>query len=229
MVTLGAEGQKIVTIVCFDQFFSPPITNTTSTTTQGDREREMSIPVAPSNDRFTSNVAMTQMNFAEYLAFPLFLVLIQIFPSLEPLGRFIARNVGHWGQIRVNELVAAVQLEENKIAAAEFGEVLAGSTGAVGVAGGGAAGAASGAGAAGGGGGGNGDHVFRARGSTRSHTREMSLTGDGAKKRGVDLLEGMMEGERMECAALLKRGPDIDVMLTNALESLIVLNSTADV
>jgi hypothetical protein len=41
---------------------------------QGDRERERGLPVAPMYDRAAANVPVTQMNFAEYLAFPLFLV-----------------------------------------------------------------------------------------------------------------------------------------------------------
>jgi len=41
---------------------------------QGDRERDLGLPVAPMYDRTITNVPVTQMNFAEYLAFPLFLV-----------------------------------------------------------------------------------------------------------------------------------------------------------
>jgi hypothetical protein len=52
------------------------------------------------------------MNFEEHLAFPLFLVLIELFPSPEPIGRFITKNVGHWSHIRVEELVADVAKQQ---------------------------------------------------------------------------------------------------------------------
>jgi len=81
-----------------------PLSAPTLSHHQGDRERDLGLPVAPMYDRTTANVASTQMNFAEYLAFPLFLILIEIFPALEPVGRYLTSNIGHWATIRAHEL-----------------------------------------------------------------------------------------------------------------------------
>jgi len=130
---------------------------------QGDKERELGMQVAPMYDRRAGNVAMTQVNFAEYLVFPLLLVLTEIFPSLEPVARFLTANVANWSELRAREIEA----EHSKAA-------------------------------------------LKAQGHG-------SMAASSASE--LPPLPPAVESEVKE---LRKRGPELDIVLTNALKSLIV-------
>ena len=44
------------------------------------------------------------MNFIEFMVFPLYSSLIMLFPTLSPACENLARNVGTWGNKRIQEL-----------------------------------------------------------------------------------------------------------------------------
>jgi len=72
--------------------------------TQGEREKDLGLPVSPFMDKDLTNIATLQMNFIEFMVFPLYSSLIMLFPTLSPACENLARNVGTWGNKRIQEL-----------------------------------------------------------------------------------------------------------------------------
>lgn len=63
---------------------------------QGDREREEGRKVAPHLDRNVSSTAKTSANFIDFMAVPLYEVVVRMFPSMEPLLGNMAENKRRW-------------------------------------------------------------------------------------------------------------------------------------
>jgi hypothetical protein len=87
-----------------DEFFS-----------QGEKERELGFDVIPAFDKTVASVPNIEMNFGEFFYFPLLLLMIEIFPSLEPMGRNLANNITNWAQLRINELMNEHTVEMKKL------------------------------------------------------------------------------------------------------------------
>ena len=87
--------------------------------TQGDREREEGLPVAAMFDRGQNSVALGQLNFSEHLAMPLFSVLAEIFPPVEPLCSNLLKNMEKWATIRNEEIQDQQKLNPASRAVAE--------------------------------------------------------------------------------------------------------------
>ena len=79
----------------FDQvfiYFYTPITMK-----QGDKERNLSIPVSHLCDRYTTNIAKSQLGFIDFVVAPLFGLLTQIMPKIDITG--FETNKGKWKEL----------------------------------------------------------------------------------------------------------------------------------
>ena len=63
---------------------------------QGDKERELGIPVQMLNDREKVNIPNSQVGFIEFVVAPLIVGTVKIFPPLYEMSREIHRNLCHW-------------------------------------------------------------------------------------------------------------------------------------
>ena len=63
---------------------------------QGDREKELGIPVQPLNDRTVVNVAQSQMGFIEFVVAPLEILKLKLFPAFAPNCRYLVGNMVQW-------------------------------------------------------------------------------------------------------------------------------------
>merc|ERR1711953_582532 len=70
---------------CLEEFFI-----------QGDREKELSLPVQPINDRQKVNCPLAQVGFIEFLVAPLALILVKIFPPYVACAEQLLNNLGSW-------------------------------------------------------------------------------------------------------------------------------------
>ncbi|KAG2425824.1 hypothetical protein HXX76_013449 [Chlamydomonas incerta] len=67
---------------------------------QGDRERQLGLPISPLFDRAKQGVSKSQVGFYDFVALPLVHALSSAFPGSKPLMRCLLRNYNHW---RVSE------------------------------------------------------------------------------------------------------------------------------
>jgi len=77
---------------CLDEFFL-----------QGDREKQLAIPVQPLNDRTTVNKATSQISFIEYMIVPLEAAKVKLFPSLHEPTTFLKCNLEEWFRLWIEE------------------------------------------------------------------------------------------------------------------------------
>jgi len=70
---------------CLEEFFE-----------QGDREKELGVPVQFLNDRDKLNKPNSQIGFIEFVIAPFFMAQIHLWPQLGELGYNLANNMGRW-------------------------------------------------------------------------------------------------------------------------------------
>ncbi|KXZ51687.1 hypothetical protein GPECTOR_11g138 [Gonium pectorale] len=88
---------------------------------QGDRERELSLPISPLFDRAKQGVSKSQVGFYEFVALPLVHALGSAFPGSQPLVRCFVSNYNHW---RVVDGQPPVELPKSKSGRGAEGPVL---------------------------------------------------------------------------------------------------------
>lgn len=82
-----ALAQKLA-YLCMDEFFA-----------QGDKEKELGIPVQILNDRDKVNRANSQIGFQEFMLAPFVEALVLIFPPLDNLAFNLGKNIQMWETI----------------------------------------------------------------------------------------------------------------------------------
>lgn len=75
-------------LVCLEEFFA-----------QGDREKELGIPVQFLNDREKLNKPNSQIGFIEFMIVPFLVAQLRVFPGLKPLGENLVKNIANWEEI----------------------------------------------------------------------------------------------------------------------------------
>ncbi|GFR47060.1 hypothetical protein Agub_g8745 [Astrephomene gubernaculifera] len=63
---------------------------------QGDRERQLGLPISPLFDRAKQGVSKSQVGFYDFVALPLVHALSSAFPGCQPLMRCFLANYNHW-------------------------------------------------------------------------------------------------------------------------------------
>jgi hypothetical protein len=91
--------------VCLEEFFN-----------QGDREKELGIPVQMLNDRNRVNRPWSQIGFLEFMIVPLNVGLVKLFPSLFELSENLQANIHGWHNMWIEETRPAED-EAEKVAA----------------------------------------------------------------------------------------------------------------
>ncbi|CAE7454798.1 PDE9A [Symbiodinium natans] len=79
---------KKLAYLCMDEFFA-----------QGDREKELEIPVGMLNDRDKVNRANSQIGFIEFMIAPFIEALVSIFPGLDDLAANTSQNIENWARL----------------------------------------------------------------------------------------------------------------------------------
>jgi len=77
---------------CLQEFFA-----------QGDREKQLGLPVQILNDRATVNTAVSQINFIEFMIIPLEAAKVKLFPSLCEPTTFLKCNLEEWFRLWTEE------------------------------------------------------------------------------------------------------------------------------
>jgi len=77
---------------CLDEFFS-----------QGDREKELGIPVQMLNDRCKVSRPSSQIGFLEFMIVPLQVGLVRLLPPLHELAEHLQANLQHWHEAWVQD------------------------------------------------------------------------------------------------------------------------------
>jgi hypothetical protein len=171
-------------------------------------------------------------------------VLAEIFPALSPLARYLTSNVGKWADLRVAELHAQAAAAQSAV---QQSRLAGGTRGAVGTRDGSgfsnkrgsvennsgfAEGSFEHAGAYDdskddGGGDGGGD-VDGGDGGGDDGGGDDGVGGGPNPPHAPNQSGGIPAGMQLEIDGLLARGPAADQMLTDALETLIVLRTESD-
>ncbi|GIL58437.1 hypothetical protein Vafri_13573 [Volvox africanus] len=66
---------------------------------QGDKERQLGIPISPLFDRSKQGVSKSQVGFYEFVALPMVHALCSAFPGTSTLMRCFLRNYNHWRSV----------------------------------------------------------------------------------------------------------------------------------
>ncbi|PNG99763.1 cAMP-specific 3',5'-cyclic phosphodiesterase 4A, partial [Tetrabaena socialis] len=66
---------------------------------QGDRERQLGLPISPLFDRAKQGVSKSQVGFYDFVGLPLAHALSSAFPGTLPLMRCFATNYNHWRSV----------------------------------------------------------------------------------------------------------------------------------
>ncbi|GIL81435.1 hypothetical protein Vretifemale_10473, partial [Volvox reticuliferus] len=66
---------------------------------QGDRERELGLPISPLFDRAKQGVGKSQVGFYDFVALPLAHALSSAFPGAQPLMQCFLVNYNHWRSV----------------------------------------------------------------------------------------------------------------------------------
>jgi len=77
---------------CLEEFFA-----------QGDREKELGIPVQFLNDREKLNRPNSQIGFIEFMIAPLYTATLRVFPNLKELGENLSENLASWADVWAKE------------------------------------------------------------------------------------------------------------------------------
>eukprot|EP00931_Biecheleriopsis_adriatica_P056833 TRINITY_DN33706_c0_g1_i1.p1 TRINITY_DN33706_c0_g1~~TRINITY_DN33706_c0_g1_i1.p1 ORF type:complete len:919 (+),score=195.62 TRINITY_DN33706_c0_g1_i1:61-2817(+) len=78
---------------CMDEFFA-----------QGDKEKELGIPVQMLNDREKVNRANSQIGFIEFMMMPFVEAMVLVFPQLDGIAFHIEKNIVCWAEQWQNEV-----------------------------------------------------------------------------------------------------------------------------
>eukprot|EP00397_Hematodinium_sp_SG-2012_P003774 GEMP01003782.1.p1 GENE.GEMP01003782.1~~GEMP01003782.1.p1 ORF type:complete len:1012 (+),score=152.37 GEMP01003782.1:411-3446(+) len=70
---------------------------------QGDKEKELGLPVQMLNDRNKVNRPNSQLGFIEFIVCPLIVACVRLFPYLHELGDNLEGNVNQWSGVWVSE------------------------------------------------------------------------------------------------------------------------------
>jgi cAMP-specific phosphodiesterase 4 len=70
---------------------------------QGDKEKELGVPVGFLNDRCTLNRPNSQIGFLEFMIAPFFVSQIKLWPKLHQFGDHLSTNIGQWEQMWADE------------------------------------------------------------------------------------------------------------------------------
>eukprot|EP00927_Polykrikos_kofoidii_P009409 TRINITY_DN13926_c0_g1_i1.p1 TRINITY_DN13926_c0_g1~~TRINITY_DN13926_c0_g1_i1.p1 ORF type:complete len:1100 (-),score=130.18 TRINITY_DN13926_c0_g1_i1:76-3375(-) len=70
---------------------------------QGDKEKQLGLPVQALNDREKVNPPFSQVGFIEFLAFPLALAVIRVLPPTAPLLECMLNNAERWHKLWVEQ------------------------------------------------------------------------------------------------------------------------------
>jgi len=90
---------------CLEEFFA-----------QGDREKELGIPVQFLNDREKLNRPNSQIGFIEFMIAPLYTATLRVFPNLKELGEHLSENLASWADVWAKETSPSEE-ELQKVAA----------------------------------------------------------------------------------------------------------------
>ena len=71
---------------------------------QGEKEKSLGIPVSPMMDRGATNVAMSQINFIEFVVAPLYASFVRLFPETAELVGNLVGNRMHYQAVLESEL-----------------------------------------------------------------------------------------------------------------------------
>ncbi|KXZ54073.1 hypothetical protein GPECTOR_5g18 [Gonium pectorale] len=74
---------------------------------QGDRERQLGLPISPLFDRAKQGVSKSQVGFFDFVALPLVHAMAAAFPGAKPLLRCFERNYNHWREVEAAAAAAA--------------------------------------------------------------------------------------------------------------------------
>jgi len=69
---------------------------------QGDKEKEIGIPVSHLNDREKVNRASSQITLAEFMIVPMVEAIVHIFPTLDLLAMHLSKNVQKWEKMWIS-------------------------------------------------------------------------------------------------------------------------------
>ncbi|KAG2497449.1 hypothetical protein HYH03_004604 [Edaphochlamys debaryana] len=73
---------------------------------QGDREKELGLPISPLFDRAKQGVSKSQVGFYDFVAMPLVHALASAFPGAHPLIKCFVSNYNHWKGVELANTVA---------------------------------------------------------------------------------------------------------------------------
>ncbi|KAK9824027.1 hypothetical protein WJX72_007091 [[Myrmecia] bisecta] len=76
---------------------------------QGDRERELGLPISPLMDRNKPGITKSQVGFFEVVVLPLFRAFITIFPRAQPMLERVEDNYQMWRDIEVQTKLQAAE------------------------------------------------------------------------------------------------------------------------
>jgi calcium/calmodulin-dependent 3',5'-cyclic nucleotide phosphodiesterase len=81
---------------------------------QGDKEKELGLPISFLCDRTTSNVPKSQIGFISFVIIPTFQLVTEAFPSLEYLLNIAKKNLSEWEIMHKANEEKKEKEEENK-------------------------------------------------------------------------------------------------------------------
>lgn len=81
---------------------------------QGDKEKELGLPISFLCDRTTSNVPKSQIGFISFVIIPTFQLVTEVFPSLEYLLTIAKKNLAEWEIMHKANEEKKEKEEENK-------------------------------------------------------------------------------------------------------------------
>eukprot|EP00746_Dinoflagellata_sp_MGD_P072415 gnl/MRDRNA2_/MRDRNA2_293947_c0_seq1.p1 gnl/MRDRNA2_/MRDRNA2_293947_c0~~gnl/MRDRNA2_/MRDRNA2_293947_c0_seq1.p1 ORF type:complete len:168 (+),score=40.04 gnl/MRDRNA2_/MRDRNA2_293947_c0_seq1:38-505(+) len=81
---------------------------------QGDKEKEIGIPVQMLNDRDKVNRAFSQIGFIEFLVAPLCFAVTRLMPPFEPCGEELLENIKRWKEQWVADTAPIPTEDEQK-------------------------------------------------------------------------------------------------------------------
>ncbi|EIE22231.1 HD-domain/PDEase-like protein, partial [Coccomyxa subellipsoidea C-169] len=73
---------------------------------QGDQERAQGLPVSPLMDRHTTSLAISQINFIEFVVAPLFHQVGRVFPELRATVQYLWENRRLWNELYLADIEA---------------------------------------------------------------------------------------------------------------------------
>jgi len=78
---------------------------------QGEKEKELGLPISPNFDRETTSIPSMQLGFIEFIIRPYFAVLVKLFPDdLGVLKHNLERNYQHFKTMRAHEQQGGVSI-----------------------------------------------------------------------------------------------------------------------